>query len=230
MSGDVNSEDRVNMVPLIDCMFFLILFFMIVTKFDPDEKAIASLLPTDKGQLAMTPSKAIAPVDQVNIVIYPEGMEKGHQPSEYRNQMQALLDADSAAFAKVAYFRVGGSNPIVIDGSALSQPKNDSPTMRDQIAQVHEYLKTELGARDVEGKPRKEQQPVVISCFSGMPWKYALLAYDAVRAYEATKTGVYNKTNFDLQEAREVSFAPPRIRNYSSNELGYELFEIVHMR
>jgi hypothetical protein len=63
-----------------------------------------------------------------------------------------------------------------------------------------------------------------------MPWKYALLAYDAVRDYEGDKVGKYNKTNFDLLEAREVSFAPPRIRNYSTNELGNELFEIVHMR
>jgi hypothetical protein len=31
------------------------------------------------------------------------------------------------------------------------------------------------------------------------------------------------------EKAREVTFAPPRIRNYSLKELGEELYEVVQM-
>ena len=41
MSSELKDE-TVNMIPLIDCMFFLILFFMMVTKFTPEEKAISN--------------------------------------------------------------------------------------------------------------------------------------------------------------------------------------------
>jgi len=34
----------------------------------------------------------------------------------------------------------------------------------------------------------------------------------------------------DMQTAREVTFAPPRIRDYRQWEMGYELFEIIHMK
>jgi biopolymer transport protein ExbD len=234
MSSEIN-EERVNMVPLIDTMFFLIMFFMIVSKFTPDEKAISSILPTDKGQMATTPSK-VAPVEQINICIYPKGIEKGNQPSQYRTQLQQMLETNGQYFINESVMRVGGSAAILVNGQVLTKERegsnvNREKLVRDQVLQVHEYIKTELASREQAGKPRKEQLPVVISCYSGLPWKYAMLAYDAVRAYEAgVAGGKINRTNFDLQEAREVSFAPPRVRNYSLNELGNELFEIVHLR
>ena len=87
-----------------------------------------------------------------------------------------------------------------------------------------------MEAAEIPGSPRKEQRPVVIHCFSALSWKYAMLAYDAVRQFERDKAqGVITSTQ-DLREAREVSFAPPRIRNYHTWELGNELYEILHMR
>jgi hypothetical protein len=227
MSGHAEAEDRVNMIPLIDCMFFLILFFMIITKFEPDEKAVASLLPTDKGQMNAKPT-SVAPVEQINLLVYPQGVEKGYQPSEYRKQLEEL--EKSRSFFEIARIRVGGRDPIEINGLALAQRSNNSEQMRDNILQAHAYIKEALNNLEEAGKPRKEQKPVVISCYSGMPWKYALLVYDAVRAYEAEKTGSFNKNTFDLLEAREVSFAPPQIRNFHKNELGNELYTIVNMR
>jgi len=222
-------DDRVNMVPLIDCMFFLILFFMIVTKFTPDELAIASLLPTDKGQMS-APSKSPLPKEQVNIAIYPAGLQKGMQPSEYQAQVEAMWNDHT--FDAKAWLRIGGSNPAEIDGKPLATrgAKAESALMREQVALFHSYVFKELDSREQAGKPRSEQAPVVISCYSGLSWKYAILAYDAVRAFEATKTQGYNKTLFDLEKAREVTFAPPRIRNYNRRELGNELYEIIHLR
>jgi biopolymer transport protein ExbD len=228
MSGSADSQDRVNMIPLIDTMFFLILFFMFVTKFTPEEKAIASLLPTDKGQGPSTNSKPTVPPQQVNIAIYPWGMDKGHQPSEYRDQLKGLVD--SGAFNQTVAVRIGGDNPLELLGAPLSVPAAGGKPMKDQIDRLHGYVDGALAARELPGS-RKDQPMVVVSCFSGLSWKYALLAYDAVRAYEGRKAGTGTlKTNEQLMNAREVSFAPPRIRNYTANELGNELYEIISLR
>lgn len=228
MSGQADQEDRVNMIPLIDTMFFLILFFMLVTKFTPDEKSITSLLPTDKGQ-SSGPSKSPVPQEQINIAIYPASMQKGFQPSQYRDQMNAMIDAGS--FNSTVYVRIGGADPIEIKGAPLSEDGMGSQLMKDQVNQLHAYVQQQLSTREGGATARKDLPPVIISSFSGLSWKYALLAYDAVRAHEAKASkSKLNKTNADLLDAREVTFAPPRIRNYSSNELGNELYEIIHLR
>ncbi len=222
-------EDRVNLIPLIDCMFFLIMFFMIVTKFTPDELAIASLLPTDKGQMQST-SKSPLPKEQINIAIYPPGLQKGMQPSEYQAAVEAMWANNT--FDQNGWLRIGGSNPMEVNGVPLAArgAKKGSALMRQQVENFHAYVFQELETREQSGKPRNEQPPVVISCYSGMSWKYAILAYDSVRAFEAKKTSNFVKDAFDLEKAREVIFAPPRIRNYSKRELGNELYEIVHLR
>lgn len=228
MSGAADTDDRVNMIPLIDTMFFLILFFMLVTKFTPDEKAITSLLPTDKGQ-SSGPSTSPVPKEQINIAIYPAGMQKGFQPSQYRDQLNAMIDDGS--FNKAIYVRIGGTDPIEIKGAPLSEDGMGGPAMKEQVNILHAYIGEQLATREAGVLTRKDLPPVIISCFSGLSWKYALLAYDAVRGYEAkANKGRHNQTNADLIEAREVTFAPPRIRNYSTNELGNELYEIIHLR
>lgn len=228
MSGGNDVEDKVNMIPMIDTMLFLILFFMLVTKFTPDEKAIASLLPTDKGQSSGPSSKPV-PTEQINIAIYPSGLQKGFQPSQYRDQMNKTIEDGS--FNQAVYIRIGGADPIEIKGNPLSEHGMGGQAMKDQVNQLHAYVEKELLAREGGGVARKDQPPVIISCFSGLSWKYALLAYDAVRAHEVKAAkGKINATNADLLDAREVTFAPPRIRNYSSNELGNELYEVVHLR
>ena len=221
-------EDTVDMIPLIDCMFFLILFFMLVTKFTPDEKAITSLLPTDKGQ-ASAASSAPTPKEQVNIAIYPAGMQKGFQPSEYRTQLDAMIA--SGAFDQSVYVRVGGTDPIEVKGKPLATKEISTPAMKEEIGKMHSYIMGELEKREQAGAPRKDQFPVIVHCYSGHAWKYSLVAYDAVRAYESKMGGgKINMSNTDLLEAREVTFAPPRVRNYNSNEVGNELYEIIHLR
>jgi hypothetical protein len=103
--------------------------------------------------------------------------------------------------------------------------------MEKQVEEIHRYIETALEKYEANGKPRKEQNDIIIHCFSGMSWKYALLAYDAVRAYEG-KVGQIKWTGdpAELLAARAVNFAPPRIRNYAADELGQELFEIVNMK
>jgi biopolymer transport protein ExbD len=217
-----------DMTPMIDCIFLLLIFFILTSKFQPDEKAIASLMPTDKGQAA-APSESPIPKEQVNIKIYPAGMAKGYQPSDYRNQLLELRRQINGPIQTV-WVQVGGDDPVEIKGALLREAGGEG--VKQEVEKFHSYLHQALDARKgSDGASRKEAQPVVIHCFSGLSWKFALLAYDAVRDYERKASGgkTIVKAN-ELLEAREVMFAPPRIRNYSTNEDGNELYEIIHMR
>jgi hypothetical protein len=218
-----NHEDRVNMVPLIDCMFFLILFFMIVTKFTPDEKAIASLLPS-QGQGGTPITDIVVPPQQVFIAVHPDGLARGLQPSDYERQVDGQWR--SGVFGKHATLRIGGSDGVVIAGDALSDPKATAELMSSDVEAIHHYVFRELAARESEAAKRDEQPQVVIACYSGLPFKDALVVYDAVRAYEASKDASID-ANQDLALARQVSFAPPRVRN-TNHELRDELYEIVN--
>ncbi|MBA3708226.1 MAG: biopolymer transporter ExbD [Planctomycetes bacterium] len=223
---DKLAEGKLDLVPLIDCIMLLLLFFILTTKFTSEEKTITSLLPTDKGQAA-APSKPVEPPQMINICIYPAGLYKGGQPSEYFKQLNDMR-AGIAVIPK-AWIKVGNADPIEMDGGILQKAKSGNQLLQ-QVEQVHVYLNDAL-AKFEKGGDRKTQDPVVIHCFSGLSWKYALVCYDAVRAYEAKVSGRKSTGNpSDFDEAREVDFAPPRIRDYSAKELGEELFEIIHMK
>lgn len=225
-AADGMDEGRLDLVPMIDCIMLLLLFFMMTTKFTAEEKAISSLLPTDKGQGAASAQQK-EPPPMVNILIYPEGMTKGYQPSEYAAQL-----SKTRATGQVignAYLRIGGRDPILIKGKDLNS-KGGAP-MQALVEQIHQYIAEELGKFEKPGEPRNKQNDIVIQCFSGMSWKFALVVYDAVRAYEGKAGNLkYTGNPNELLEARAVSFSPPRIRDYTPNELGNELYEIIHQK
>jgi hypothetical protein len=228
-ADDRIAEGKLDLVPMIDCIMLLLLFFILTTKFTSEEKTITSLLPTDKGQAAATPQK-VEPPQQVNICIYPAGLDKGFQPSEYESKLKEMQPNSIAVIPK-AWIRIGTNQAIEIDGSPL-RTKNSS-ALKEQVEQVHQYISDALRAFEIgSATDRKGQSPVIVHCFSGLSWKYALIAYDAVRAYEAQISGrkATGDPTVDFDQAREVDFAPPRIRDYSSHELGNELFEIIHMK
>ncbi len=225
-AADGMDEGRLDLVPMIDCIMLLLLFFMMTTKFTAEEKAISSLLPTNKGQGASS-ATVTDPPQMVNILIYPEGMTKGYQPSEYAKQLK-----DKRAVGQVignAFLRIGGRDPILIPGKSLNSKGGED--MQKQVDQVHQYIAEELAKFEKQGEPRNKQNDIVIQCFSGMSWKFALVTYDAVRAYEG-KTGnlKYTGDPDQLKDARAVNFSPPRIRDYTPNELGDELYEIIHQK
>jgi hypothetical protein len=227
-ADDKLSEGKLDLVPMIDCIMLLLLFFILTTKFSSEEKSISSLLPTDKGQSAARPD-VVKPPEQLNICIYPAGMERGKQPSEYLQQLHEIQVPGQVI--GMAYLRIGKSEPMEIVGKDL---KAKAGAQIEQIVgQIHQYISDNL-AKVETGNPadRKDQEAVIINCFSGLSWKYAIIAYDAVRAYEGKVSGrvLTGDPTKDFDQAREVDFAPPRIRNYSTDELGNELFEIVNMR
>jgi biopolymer transport protein ExbD len=226
---DKLAEGKLDLVPMIDCIMLLLLFFILTTKFVSEEKSISSLLPTDKGQAASSPSK-VTPPEQVNICIFPAGMEKALQPSEYLQALREVQTSTNPVINKV-WIRIGIAPVIAVDGSLLKIKQGTAVVA--SVDEIHRYISDELAKfESANPSDRQHQSPVVINCFSGLSWKFALVSYDAVRAYEARVSGrkLTGDKLVDFDGAREVDFAPPRIRDYTANELGNELYEIVNMK
>ena len=225
-SADGLDDGRLDLVPMIDCIMLLLLFFMMTTKFTAEEKAISSLLPTDKGQgAAASPQKD--PPQMVNICIYPDGLVKGYEASEYTAQL-AKMRAVGQVIGN-ASLRIGGRDAMPISGANLNSKGGEK--MPALVEQVHTYVAQELAKFEKPGEPRNKQNDIVIHCFSGMSWKFALVVYDAVRAYEAEQGHFkYTGDPAELVNARAVTFAPPRVRDYTPNELGDEMYEIINQK
>ncbi|TVR08646.1 MAG: hypothetical protein EA401_13680 [Planctomycetota bacterium] len=212
-----------DMTPMIDIIFLLLIFFLLTTRFIVPEKMISQLLPTNKGQASSSPP-VVEPPPDLNILIYPEGFARGMGVQQMDDMWKANPDASRALL------QVGNNDPIMIEGSSISASTRQA-SLEPVLEGVFQYIAGHLAAAEDPGESRDDQRPVVIHCFSALSWKYALLAYDAVRQYERDVAGSGAiESSQDLREAREVSFAPPRIRNYHTWELGNELWEILHMR
>jgi hypothetical protein len=227
--NDDPGDGHLDLVPMIDCIMLLLLFFMMTTKFTPEEKSIANILPTDKGLVATQPSK-VTPPQQVNILIFPAGFQRGFGERDYVNQLGALIKQSPNAIIQEAEIRVGNRpETMKIDVKILRQ--TPGPTLTKHVAEIHKFISDQLGPYEKGGADRKGQDPIVIQCFSSLSWQFALVAYDAVRAYEGGLSGIKPPfTPEKLLNMREVTFSPPRIRNYSEKELGGELFEILHSK
>ena len=108
-----------------------------------------------------------------------------------------------------------------------------TPAMDQAFTAIHQYIHQHLTSLEetAYSDRRGEQPEVIIHCFSGMPWSIALVAYDAVRAYEDAFVDVSTWRPEDWSDptmSRDVNFAPPRLRAYRQLEIGYELKEIIH--
>ncbi len=219
---DKINEGKLDLVPMIDCVMLLLLFFILTTKFTAEEKQIAALLPS-QGQAQMKQEIVVEPPKEVRLTIIPAGFEFGLEPSMY----QRRWDANKPT---TALLRIGGADPIRIDARLLS--KTDDQAMRAHLESIHHYVATALGGYENTGA-RNDQSPISIHCFSGLSWSYALCAYDAVRAYENLKSPprpVDHTSSLLDESARTVTFAPPRVRNYNQHELGDELWELIHQK
>jgi biopolymer transport protein ExbD len=224
--GDKLAEGKLDLVPMIDCIMLLLLFFILTTKFSSEEKAIASLLPTDKGPSAST-SRSETENKQVNIAIYPAGLAIGLSPEQYEVRVNKLFDESPARVLTDAMVRVGGADPLRIQGRLLAVP--GSRELQAHMEQIHAYIAHELESREkTDTVVRKDQYDVMVHCFSGLSWKFALVAYDAVREYERKKGGNINQADRRaLENQRAVNFAPPAPRGTQSQ--GTELAFIINV-
>lgn len=225
--AEAASDGKIDLVPMIDCVMLLLLFFILTTKFTADEKQLSALLPTDKGAAnqSSTPP-VIEPPKDINLVVTPTGISRGLKEADYQRAWEEI-DRLRGRTPPSAALRIGGSDPLLIDGSLLNSPDKDAVTAHVEV--IHAYVARELAAREDAGD-RTKQSPVNIHCFSGLSWGYALVVYDAVRAYEGRLQPAATGVNAILAEGqRTVTFAPPQIRNSAVKELGRELWNLTHL-
>ena len=219
-------DGKIDLVPMIDCIMLLLLFFIMTTRFKADDLAIAALLPTNQGQDPKHLKIPVNPPEEIRITVVPEGMRPGLTAAEYQSAIERL-HAGNPRSVPAVLVRIGGSEPLRLDGTQLSQ--KDVTKQNAELSRLSVYLAAELAAREKDGT-RTDQAPVIIHAFSGLSWKYALAVLDGVRAYEGLKAPLTNDAVLDAELVRQLSFAPPRIRNYEVNALGVEMQELMGLR
>jgi hypothetical protein len=151
------ADGKLDLVPMIDCIMLLLLFFILTSNFKADDLRISALLPTGNGG---DPTRtAIDPPQTVRIAVLPgEG--------------------------RVARVRIGGGDEILIDAAVLAEP--GSPAVEAALNELHDALAKRLDAYERPGS-RLDQAPVEIHCAKRIPWSCALVVYDGVRAYEKSR-------------------------------------------
>jgi hypothetical protein len=210
-----------DMTPMIDCIFLLLVFFILTSRFLPEEVKLAALMPSTGSATGVSPPAMIP--TQIRIAITPVGIPESASDAGLEAWVQQSRRNGRFTSAEL---RVGGLEPIILDLHALSLAKGQK--LDDQIEHVHRYIHDALARLELGASSRSQAAPVEIHCFSGLPWSFAILAYDAVRAYEG-KRWVENDDG-SLVDARAVNFVAPRIRNFSTLEDGKELAEIQSLR
>jgi hypothetical protein len=204
---------------MIDLIFLLLVFFILTTTFLAPEKAIASLMPTDLGGPGVpAPERP----DPINLRLWPATVDRDagavDLEAAWQTQAENWMNVDRCLL------QIGGLAPLVVEGRNL---RGEAGLQNAEIERIHRYIIDALQQREVEGA-RQQQDPVVVHCFSGVPWKYALAAYDAVRLYEETQTGErIGSDALALDRAREVAFAPPPPAGRPSGE---ELHRIINLK
>jgi hypothetical protein len=225
--AEAAADGKIDLVPMIDCVMLLLLFFILTTKFTADEQQIAAMLPTDKGDAVTSDRTPVDPPTDINLVVVPSGISRGLREVDYQ-QRWTEIERLRGRTPPSAALRVGGSDPLVIDGGLFTS--QDEAAVQAQVDDIHAYVARELAAREEAGD-RTRQHPVNIHCFSGLSWGYALAVYDAVRAYEAARQPQISGTASVLaDDQRPVTFAPPRLRNHKATGLGNELWELTHLQ
>lgn len=220
---------RLDLVPMIDCVMLLLLFFILTSSFSDPDRIIGNLLPTDQGP--GTPSTVVVtPPQRVRIDVYPawgpdQPMQPGFTESAYAEQF-ARLNPRTEHPVPFATFRIGDRS-LVVAAKDLGDPQ-DKVTAQT-IKAIHALIDEALAPFEQPGR-RRDQIPITVHCFSGMSWRFAMIAQDAVRGYEQSRGSTWNGRQEGLLELRAIEFAPPLIRDSSVNERGAELHRIINGR
>ncbi|MCZ7647110.1 MAG: biopolymer transporter ExbD [Planctomycetota bacterium] len=108
----VGDEVKMDMTPMIDCVFLLLIFFMCATKFKQVEKRLDCFLPEDEGQMA-TPTQLKKP-EELSIFIKDD------------HTMRGSSDFQTRAMRRASYFLA----------SRDAQPVSDPLQLFDRLRQL----------------------------------------------------------------------------------------------
>lgn len=203
-------EDReervVNMMPLIDLVFLLLVYFMLTMTFVDEEKWMQQMMDTTQGSAVN--DVEIEPPQDINICIYPEGAEG--------------IDSTEAL---QKWFKSWTEKPkVVIRIKSAKMILDQSQDKEEQLTQIHEFIQTELMRYELNMVTREGQDPIKVNCFSHLPWYYASAAYDAVRAHESS----FNGGPYTI--GRDFKFAPREVNRMSYDQAGRELHRLTKLR
>lgn len=196
MSHASHHTARLDLVPMIDCVMLLLLFFILTSSFRSEEQHIASLLSTEGGPGPGTP---VAQPEIVRIVVL---------PGEGRN----------------ARVRIGGGEELALDGATLALP--GGPEVEAAVDAFHAALAAKLAVYEKDGA-RTDQTPVEIHCATRLPWRDAIVVYDAVRAYEQARLP---DPSVALTDQRSVAFGAPTVRRTATDNETDELERLERLR
>ena len=205
-----DEEERPSLTPLIDIIFLLLVFLILTTKFIPEEEALDALLPTKEG----TDPTPVPIVERsiAKIAVVPFGLDEHLGVAEYQRLASNGLMSNRGA-------------RILVNGLVADLDEDEA-----SLEYLHQFVIGEL--RRYDSADRDEPDPIAIHCYSGMSWRFAAWVYDAVRAYEVERAGSFQVTpdaDGAASDAREVQFAPPRLRDHREWEAGRELYELVNL-
>jgi biopolymer transport protein ExbD len=218
-----SNETPVDLTPMIDVVFLLLIFFILTMTFVPEERNLAALMPNSgTGTPVKTP---ILPPPTVRISVVPAGMPVQATEHEYETFARAQR---AKGMPERVTVRMGGETIGEVDFSQLLNA--DAEIAQKEMARIHALIHAGLASRETEGNgARSIAPPVEIHAWSGLPWAGVTTIYDGVRAYEAEVFHSIVTDRFDIRDARPLAFAAPPLRNHSPRSDGTELFELMHL-
>ena len=135
-----DDEDEVegDMTPMIDIIFLLLVFFILTTKFIPEEKVIANLLPTDKGSLQLRRLKWSKP-KKLKSRSFPVSSRAVWK--KFHSTMPQWHETHHTASA---IYQVGNQNQLLINGVDFDTAGGGK--LSKALEDVHGYLHGHHGA------------------------------------------------------------------------------------
>ncbi len=132
--AEAAGNGKIDLVPMIDCVMLLLLFFILTTKFTADEKQIAALLPSHGQAIPLNKEPVIPPPQNINLVVTPTGISRGLKESDYQNTWNEI-DRLRGRTPPAAALRIGGSDPLLINGALFNS--QDKAAVQAQVDAVH---------------------------------------------------------------------------------------------
>ena len=164
-----NTPPNFDMTPMIDCVFQLLIFFIVCTRFKQEERNMRADLPTDEG-LANSPA-----VPKEQITIYCDWDE-----TNSTNQYVVAIGARGRKVVENS--RVGLLDLVVFDKDGMSGVKEK----KDRYRSIHGALvsKVESYIKDSGAKIEKIEISFAKDARAGAksgtaPWLFVSLAIDA---------------------------------------------------
>ncbi len=212
----------VDLTPMIDIVFLLLIFFILTTSFTSEPKILAVIMPPS-GQAKQVPSDI--PPRTIRIAVVPAGLPAQRSEADYQgiaqNLRQGRIDRLSV--------RMGGEIITDIDVSILRH--GDVAAQIAEIQRIQTAIHAGLAQREISPEPdRSQASPIEIHAWSGLPWAGVTTVFDAVRAYERDTFASAMVVSADVAHLRPVSFAAPGIRDYTRNQDGRELADLLVLR